>query len=45
MKVRQVKFAEAIRTGIHPEPDAYHGSMASNAGMIAWKSAHQTVEG
>lgn len=37
----EVKFAEAIRTGIQPELDAYRGIMASNVGIIAWKSAHQ----
>ena len=37
----EVKFAEAIRTGVKPALDAYNGIMASNVGIIAWKSAHQ----
>lgn len=37
----ELKFAEAIRTGRKPALDAYNGIMASNVGIIAWKSAHQ----
>ena len=36
----ELKFAEAIRTGKKPDLDAYHGIMASNVGIIGWKSAH-----
>ena len=37
----ELKFAEAIRTGKQPDLDAYHGILASNCGIIGWKSAHQ----
>lgn len=33
-------FAHALRTGEEPFLNAYRGIMASNVGIIAWKSAH-----
>ena len=37
----EYKFAEAIRTGVQPYLDAYHGIMMSNVGILAWRSALQ----
>ena len=37
----EVNFAKAIREGVQPDIDAYNGIMASNVGIIAWKSVHQ----
>jgi len=37
----EVKFAEAIREGKQPDLDAYHGIMASNVGILIWRSIHQ----
>ena len=37
----ELKFAEAIRTGVQPYLDTYHGITMSNVGILAWRSAHQ----
>ena len=35
----ELKFAEAIRTGVQPYLNAYRGITMSNVGILAWRSA------
>lgn len=37
----ELKFAEAIRTGVQPYLDAFHGITMTNVGILAWRSAHE----
>lgn len=37
----ELAFADAIRSGIPPYLDAFHGITMTNVGILAWQSAHQ----
>jgi len=37
----ELAFAEAIRTGVQPYLDAFHGVTMTNVGILAWRSIHE----